>query len=139
MSKIVASAAIRGAHKIVNEAEESLKKAIEEKGESQKIEFPETAFSFPMACALMGFEVKTLKDVKTVINEARSLLHTVPDDKVWLPYLGDALDSGIAALLGEEIIVALRYLYGKEPQKDPLPRWPRPKFISRKQSRTQRG
>lgn len=118
MSKIVASAAIRGAHKIVTEAEDSLKKAIEEKGESTKIEFPETAFYFPMAFALMGFEVKTLKDVKSVLAEARSLVHKVPDDKVWLPYLGDALDAGIAAMLGEEAIVGLRYLYGKEPQKD---------------------
>lgn len=118
MSKIVASAAIRGAKKIVDEAEQLLNKAIQEKSESQKIEFPETAFFFPMANALMGVEVKTLKDVKIPLNEAKSLLHIEPTENLWLPYLGDALDSGIAALLGEEIITAIRYLYNQEPQPD---------------------
>jgi len=118
MSKIVAGSAIRGAKKIVSEAEEMLKKAIEEKGESQKVEFPDTAFCFPMANALLGVEIKTLKDVWISLNEAKSLLHDEPTDALWLPYLGDALDSGIAALLGEEIITGIRYLYGQEPQPD---------------------
>lgn len=118
MSKIVAAAAIRGARKVVEEAEELLKKAIAEKGESQKIEFPDTAFYLPMANALLGVEVKTLKDVWTPLAEAKSLLHTEPTENLWLPYLGNALDSGIATLLGEEIITAIRYLYAQEPQKD---------------------
>ncbi|OGX19725.1 MAG: CO dehydrogenase/CO-methylating acetyl-CoA synthase complex subunit beta, partial [Omnitrophica WOR_2 bacterium RBG_13_44_8b] len=42
----------------------------------------------------------------------------IPTDKVWLPYLGDALNAGMATLFSEEIILALRYLYGQEPQKD---------------------
>ncbi len=118
MSKIVASAAIRGSNKIVKEAEDFLSKAIQEKGESQIIEFPETAFYFPMAYALLGAEVKTLGDVKPVLAEAKSLLHQVPTENLWLPYLGDTLDSGVGTLLAEEIIVALRYLYGQEPQPD---------------------
>ncbi|MEW6041222.1 MAG: CO dehydrogenase/CO-methylating acetyl-CoA synthase complex subunit beta, partial [Elusimicrobiota bacterium] len=118
MSKIVATAAIKGAIKLVTEAEESLKSAIQDKGESTKIEFPDTAFYFPMANALMGVEVKTLKDVYLPLNEAKSLLHKVPTDNLWFPYLGDALDSGVATLLAEEIITALRYLYNKEPQPD---------------------
>lgn len=118
MSKIVAAAAIRGATQIVKEAEDMLVKAIQEKGESQKIELPDTAFYLPMANALMGVEIKTLKDVYLSLNEAKSLLHMEPTDKLWLPYLGDALDSGIAALLGEEIITSIRYLNGTEPQPD---------------------
>jgi len=118
MSKIVASAVIRGANKIIGEAEEFLNKAIQEKGESQKIEFPETAFFFPMAYALLGAEVKTLADVKPVLAEAKSLMHTEPTKDLWLPYLGDALDSGVGTLLAEEIIMGLRYLYGQEPQAD---------------------
>jgi acetyl-CoA synthase len=118
MSKIVAAAAIRGARKVFNEAEEFFNKAVQEKSESTKIEFPGTAFFFPMANALMGVDVKTLKDIRPVLDEARSLLHEEPTDKLWLPYLGDALDSGIATLLSEEIIVALRYLYKQEPQPD---------------------
>ena len=34
MSKLIASAAIRGAHRLVKQAEEMLEKAIAEKGES---------------------------------------------------------------------------------------------------------
>ena len=118
MSKVVAGAAIRGAKTITTEAEKLLNAAIKEKGESQKVEFPETAFYFPMAYALLGAEVKALGDIKPVLDEAKSLLSEEPSNALWLPYLGRALDGGVAALLGEEIIVAMRYLYGKEPQAD---------------------
>ncbi len=118
MSKIVAAAAIRGAHKVIGKAEEFLNKAIKEKGKDQRVEFPETAFFLPMAYALVGIEVRTLGDMVPVLEEAKSLLRKEPSESLWLPYLGDALDSGIATLLGEEIIVAIRYLYGQEPQPD---------------------
>jgi len=118
MSRIVAAAAIRGAKRIVKEAEELLNKAIVEKGKDQKVEFPETAFYLPMANALMGLEVKTLGEVIPVLKHAKSLLPEDPTDSLWLPYLGNTLDAGIATLLGEEIIVAVRYIYGQEPQAD---------------------
>lgn len=118
MSKEVAAAAIRGAKIIVNQAEDFLNKAVKEKGEEQRVEFPETAFFLPMAYALLGFEVKTVKEIFPILTEAKSLLHSEPSNKLWLPFLGDALDAGIATLLAEEIIVALRYLYGQEPQED---------------------
>ena len=118
MSKIVASAAMRGAKSLVEQAEKFLMKAIEEKGKDQKIEFPETAFYLPMANALLGAEVRTLNDALPVLKEAKSLLHPEPTKDLWLPYLGNTLDSGIAALLAEEIICVLRYLYAQEPQPD---------------------
>ncbi|MFH1594277.1 MAG: LAGLIDADG family homing endonuclease [Candidatus Omnitrophota bacterium] len=118
MSRIVAQSAIRGAKKLVQEAEGLLGKAIEEKGKEQILEFPETAFFMPMANALLGAEVKTLNEALPIIKEAKSLLHEDPTNDLWLPYLGSALDSGIAALLAEEIILAIRYIYGKEPQAD---------------------
>ncbi|NQT46323.1 MAG: CO dehydrogenase/CO-methylating acetyl-CoA synthase complex subunit beta [Candidatus Omnitrophica bacterium] len=118
MSKIVATAVINGANKIVTECEEFLNKAIKEKGESQKVEFPDTAFYLPMANALLGAEVKTLGEMKPILKEAKSLLHTPPSEHLWLPYLGDTLDSGIGTLLAEEMICVLRYLYGQEPQVD---------------------
>lgn len=118
MSKIVAAAAIRGARAINKEAEDSLKKAIAERGPDTKIGFPDTAFFLPMANALLGLEVKTLKEALVPLYYAKSLLPAVPKDNLWLPYLGDALDAGIATLLSEEIIVVLRYLYNQEPQAD---------------------
>ncbi|MBL7069850.1 MAG: CO dehydrogenase/CO-methylating acetyl-CoA synthase complex subunit beta [Candidatus Omnitrophica bacterium] len=118
MSKIVAEAVIRGSREVFKQASDFLDKAIKEKGESQRIEFPETAFYMPMANALLGVKVETLKDAIAILKHAESLLPQVPADKVWLPYLGDALNAGMATLFSEEIIVALRYLYQQEPQKD---------------------
>ena len=118
MSKIIASAAIRGAQKIYKEAEDFLNKAIKEKGGTCEVKFPETAFYFPMAYALLGKEVKILSEAQDVLRFSKTLLHDEPTEKIWLPYLGDTLDSGVATLLCEEIIMALRYLYAQEPQKD---------------------
>ncbi|MCM8781572.1 MAG: hypothetical protein NC828_00730 [Candidatus Omnitrophica bacterium] len=118
MSKIVAQAAIKGARKLALEAEEFLNNAIKEKGKDQKVEFPETAFYLPMANALLGAEVKTLGEIIPIMEHIKGLLHEEPSTQLWLPYLGDALDSGVATLLSEEIICALRYLYGQEPQPD---------------------
>ena len=118
MSKIIASAAIRGANKIYKEAEEFINKAIKEKGETCEVKFPETAFYFPMAYALLGEEVKALSDAKRVMDFSKTLLCDEPSGKVWLPYLGDALNSGVATLLCVEVIMGLRYLYNQEPQKD---------------------
>jgi len=118
MSKIVATAAIRGAHDIFKQASDYLNKAIKEKGPEQKITFPETAFYLPLANALLGAKVETLKDALPILEHAKSLLPGVPTEKIWLPYLGDALNAGMSALFCEEIIVALRYLYAEEPQKD---------------------
>jgi len=118
MSKVVATSVIRGAKKIVKEAEDFLTKAVQEKKESQNISFPQTAFYLPMANALMGIEARTLKDARLILEHAKSLLPVEPTESLWLPYLGNALDAGIATLLAEEIIMVMRYLYGQEPQKD---------------------
>ena len=117
MSRIIAKAAIQGTHVFFKEAEERLNKAIEDKGEDQKIQFPETAYFFPMANALMGVEVKTLGEIRPVLEHARELLHNPPADELWLPYLGNTLDCGVSTLLTTEIITAIRYLYGEEPQE----------------------
>jgi acetyl-CoA synthase len=118
MSKIVAGAVIRGAHNIYQQASILLDKAIREKGQNQKISFPETAFYLPMANALLGAKVEALKDAVPILEHAKSLLPQVPSEKVWLPYLGNALNAGMSTLFCEEIIIAIRYLYGEEPQKD---------------------
>ena len=116
MSRIIASAAIRGAHKYVKEAEKKLNKLIEEKGEKQEISFPNTAYYLPIILALLGIEVKTLSDAKKALEQAKSLLPPPVRQKLWLPYLGNTLDAGIAALIATEIIEALKYLTGDEPK-----------------------
>ncbi|MBE0479218.1 CO dehydrogenase/CO-methylating acetyl-CoA synthase complex subunit beta, partial [Candidatus Aerophobetes bacterium] len=116
MSRIIASAAIRGAHKYVKEAEAKLNKLIEEKGEKQEIGFPNTAYYLPLILALLGIKVETLADARRALQQAKSLLPPPVNERLWLPYLGDTLDAGIATLIAEEIIEALKYLTGDEPK-----------------------
>lgn len=119
MSKIIASAAIRAAHRLVKNAEDMLEKAIAEKGKDFIFEFPDTAFYLPMIYAMTAFPVKTLADMKVALAMTREMLHEEPEEKLWKPYLGEALDSGMATLFAEEIILALRYINGLEPDTDP--------------------
>ena len=117
MSRLVAAAAIRGSHDIVGKADERLEAAIAKHGESQALEFPETAFYLPMANALLGLDVATLGQAREVMATAKSLLTEEPSDKLWLPYLPGALDAGVATLLAEEMLMAFRYLEGELPQE----------------------
>ncbi len=119
MSKLIATAVIRGNNKLVKQADEMLKKAIAEKGKDYVFEFPDTAFYLPMIYAMTGFQVKTLGDMSVGLGFAKELLHDEPDEHVWKPYLGEALDAGMGTLFAEEIILALRYIEGLEPCKDP--------------------
>lgn len=118
LSKIIASAAIRGAHQFANEAVANWNRIRESKGEDTKVAFPETAYYLPMSHALMGLNVKTVGEMKPIIDHIQDLLPPHPSESLWLPYLGDALDSGIATLLAQEIIMALRYVEEQEPQAD---------------------
>ncbi len=114
MSKEVIAAVIRGARGFVQEAESQLAEAIRNNGEDGKVQFPETGFFLPMTYALMGLEVKTLGDMKPLAAHCRELLPQDPTEQMWLPYLGDGLDAGIAALLAMEVTCAIRYM-NKEP------------------------
>jgi acetyl-CoA synthase len=119
MSKIIASAAIRAAHTLFKRAEEMLEKTIAEKGKDFVFEFPDTAYYLPQIYAMTAFPVKTLNDMKVALEMAREMLHDDPEEKLWKPYLGEALDSGMATLFCEEIILALKYIHGEEPATDP--------------------
>ncbi len=118
MSKLIASAAIRGAHTLVKKAEEMLENTISEKGENLNFEFPDTAYYLPMIYAMTGFAVKNLSDMRVALGMAKEMLHDEPEEHLWKPYLGEALDSGMATLFAEEIIMALRYINGLEPAVD---------------------
>ncbi len=118
MSKIIASAAIRGARKIYGQAEEFYARACKEKGLQTSVAFPDTAYYLPMAHALLGLNIENVGQIRPVLDHAKELLGPEPSDALWFPYLGTALDAGIATLLCEEIIMVLRYLYAREPQKD---------------------
>jgi acetyl-CoA synthase len=118
MSKIIASAAIRGAHKTSKQAEDILTKAIKEKSEDCKVEFPNTGYYMPIIYSMTGRAVEKLADFKEVMQEVKDLLPPLVDDDLWVPYLGQALDAGMATLFAEEIIEACKYLIGPNPVDD---------------------
>jgi len=115
MSKIIASAAIRGAHKIAKQAEDILAKAIKKKGEDCEVNFPNTGYYIPIIYSMTGRAVEKLADFKEVIKEIEGLLPPHVDDDLWVPYLGHTLDAGMATLFAEEIIEACKYLIGPNP------------------------
>jgi acetyl-CoA synthase len=119
MSKIIASAVIRASHEIVKRTEDMLEKAIADKGKDFVFEFPDTAYHLPMIYGMTGFKIITLADMKVALGMAKEQLHPEPDVKIWKPYLGETLDSGMATLFAEEIYLALRYIEGLEPVTEP--------------------
>ncbi len=123
MSKIICSAAIRGAHKIVDMAEERYQGALKKYGPEQEVAFPNTAYFLPVIYSMLGAKVEKLGDMEDIFAECRKLLPEQVSENLWLPYLAPALDAGMATFFAEEMLEAVRYL--EEPEfytktEDPL-------------------
>jgi acetyl-CoA synthase len=110
MSKIICSAAIRGAHNIVDMAEEKYGEALKKYGAEQEVSFPNTAYFLPIIYSMLGAKVQTLGDMKNIFQECRKLLPPQVNEHIWLPYLAPALDAGMATFFAEEMFEAIRYL-----------------------------
>lgn len=110
MSKIICSAAIRGAHKIVDMAEEKYEEALKKYGPEHEVALPNTAYYLPIIYSMLGFPVKQLGDMKEVFQECRRLLPAPVSEHNWLPYLAPALDAGMATFFAEEMFEAIRYI-----------------------------
>ena len=80
MSKIIISAAIRGAHNIVNKCAAKLDEAVGKYGENQEIGFPNTAYYLPIIYSLMGTKIEKLKDAVPVMKRCKDLLPPVPGE-----------------------------------------------------------
>ncbi|MFQ5408770.1 MAG: acetyl-CoA decarbonylase/synthase complex subunit alpha/beta [Anaerolineales bacterium] len=119
MSRYIATRAIRGANNIVNEFETLLAQALSEQGPETPVEFPNTAYHLPLILGMTGQEIEKLGDLQPVLDHARSLLHSVPPERRWTPYLGETLDAGMATLFAEEGIEALRFVYNEQPERLP--------------------
>ncbi|HUT54278.1 MAG TPA: acetyl-CoA decarbonylase/synthase complex subunit alpha/beta [bacterium] len=127
MSKIIASAAIRGAHKIVARAEEKVKLALEKYGENQEVGFPNTGYYLPIIYGITGRKVEKVKDMKPIVDLCKRILPPPVKEKNPLPYLAPALDAGMATFFAEELIEAVRYLedpkfyfQGEDPPEDKI-------------------
>ena len=119
MSRYIATRAIRGANSLVNEAEVMLERALGEKGPDTPVAFPNTAYFLPVIYGMMGKEVERLGEIPEILAHARTLLHPMPSKTQWTPYLGETLDSGMATLIAAEVIEAIRYVYGMQPEAMP--------------------
>ncbi|MFH2102714.1 MAG: acetyl-CoA decarbonylase/synthase complex subunit alpha/beta [Chloroflexota bacterium] len=119
MSRYIATRAIRGANALVTEAELMLNNALAEHGPETAVAFPNTAYFLPTIFGMTGQQVENLGQLKPALEHARSLLHPVPAEKHWTPYLGETLDCGMATLLAAEAIEAVRFVYKLQPE--PLP------------------
>ncbi|MEI6899724.1 MAG: CO dehydrogenase/CO-methylating acetyl-CoA synthase complex subunit beta, partial [Bacteroidota bacterium] len=115
MSKIICSNAIDGAIRWVAIAEEKLNETIKAKGLLHPACFPETAYYLPVIYSFTGLKVEKVADLQKALVKAKELLPTRPSDNVWLPYLGNTLDAGVAALFACEIIEACKYIIGPHP------------------------
>ena len=67
---------------------------------------------------MTGRAVEKLSDFEEVMVEIKGLLPPLVDNDLWIPYLGPALDAGMATLFAEEIIEACKYLVGPNPVDD---------------------
>lgn len=107
---VVAGGVARGARAYYDLAKSRYQEALEQMDASTTVEFPNTGYYLPVIYAITGHAVEKLEDMQWVLDEAERLLPSEPTDKLWLPYLGETLDGGMAALWLAEIIEALKYV-----------------------------
>ena len=117
MSELVVNLAKSGAKKVFDETKTAVENFIKQKGASCKIEFPETAFFLPIIYGLLGYEVKTAGDLLLPMEKAKKLLENEKSGGLWLSQLDSALNAGISTLICEEILTAMGYSEGIEPEK----------------------
>ncbi len=125
MSKIIASSAIRGAHKLISSAENNWREAMDKWGPKQEVGFPNTTYYLPIIYGILGTPVETLGDMEGVFKKCREYLPPQVDEGIHLPYLGNVLDAGMVTLWAGEMSEAIRYLVdpdfyvtGEEPVGD---------------------
>lgn len=116
MSRFIATSAIRGARGIVDEADKLLQDALKNMGPETPVAFPNTTYFLPVIFGLTGHKVQKLADLSWPVQHATELLPPVPRGNIWLPYLGETLDAGMATLFAEEVIEGIRWAKGEQPE-----------------------
>ena len=74
MSKIIASAAIRGAYKTVDQASQKWREAMDRWGANEPVGFPNTAYYLPIIYGILGIPVEKLGDMESVLKRCKSRL-----------------------------------------------------------------
>ena len=104
MSKIIASAAIRGAYKIISQAEQKWRQAMDKWGANEPVGFPNTAYYLPVIYGILGYKVEKLGDMEHLLIRCRDMLPPLVKETHPLPYLAPALDAGMVTLFANEVI-----------------------------------
>ncbi len=110
MSKPIAAIGITGAHNIVANARQKFDAAREKYGGAHDVGFPNTGYYLPCIYGMTGHKIEKLDDMESVLDQCDQLLPAKVKAHHHLPFLGPALDAGMAALFAEEMAEAIRYL-----------------------------
>ncbi|MDD5094707.1 MAG: acetyl-CoA decarbonylase/synthase complex subunit alpha/beta [Dehalococcoidia bacterium] len=116
MSRFIAKSAIRGTSEIVNRFEKLYNNALKDPGGDHPIKFPNTVYYLPVIYGLLGHKVEKVSDLGAIVDHAKSLVPPPPADNLWLPYLGETLDAGMATLFAEEGIKGIQFAQGQQPE-----------------------
>ncbi|TFG38870.1 MAG: CO dehydrogenase/CO-methylating acetyl-CoA synthase complex subunit beta, partial [Candidatus Aminicenantes bacterium] len=90
--------------------ETSWRQAMDKWGSSEPVGFPNTAYYLPVIYGILGIKVEKLGDMEAVLERCRRIMPPPVKANHPLPYLGPALDAGMATFFAEEVIGAIRYL-----------------------------
>ena len=117
MNNIIANLALDGTKKILDLTDQEFKKVLDREGHNREISFPKTGYFFPLSYALLGAEVRCLKDIIPVLKTARQyFIQASESNNDPESPLAPVSPAGQATLLAAEVIAGLRYLAGEEPQ-----------------------
>lgn len=122
MSRLVAFAVIQGAYNIVEKAEGKWKQAMDKFGPNEPIGFPNTAYYLPIIYSILGHKVEKLGDAEFAFKRCWELIPPHLSKRIFTPYLGNILDAGMATLIAEEVVEAIRYVEDPDfyyPHEDP--------------------
>ena len=97
-----------GADAVADRAEDAVNDAIVRYGAEKVVAFPDTAYFAPAIYAATGIKVKTLEDVADCLGILRKFISHRED-------LSEALNAGLAAAVGAEILELLKYTDGADP------------------------
>ncbi|MCD6358408.1 MAG: CO dehydrogenase/CO-methylating acetyl-CoA synthase complex subunit beta, partial [Dehalococcoidia bacterium] len=76
-------------------------------GTNETVGFPNTTYYLPTIYGIWGIPVKKLGDLEQVVKRCQSL---IPDDISEKHSIESALNAGVATLIAEETIEAIKYL-----------------------------
>jgi acetyl-CoA synthase len=104
--------AIKGAAKIIDQAQDQINQAIAELGEDSTVGFPGTAYNLPIYHGITGKTVGRLTDLKVILNELK--LNLKQENSI-----ENATSAGIASIIAIEILEAAKYAGNRMPYNPP--------------------